>query len=110
MFLRRLFVSVLAVALLIGAGLLSRLLPDGQAAKDADAPIGTRMAQAAQVLLAGLSDANRAKSVFAFDNPVRTAWHYYPALPEPRKGAMLKEMSPKERELLLALLRTGTSP
>lgn len=111
MVMRRLFLSLLALGVLAATGLISKFVPATQAEKaDAGPAIGQRMVQAAQNLVAGLSQANRDKSVFPFGDPTRTNWHYYPILPEPRKGAMLKEMTAPEKELLKALLRTGTSP
>jgi hypothetical protein len=67
------------------------------------------MVEAAQKLLAGLSEQLRAKASFPFDDPSRLVWHYYPITPWPRKGAVLKEMTPREKDLVKDLLRSGTS-
>lgn len=76
---------------------------------DAADATGERMAEAANKLLSGLSDELRAKTTFTFDDPVRLSWHFYPVTPEPRKGAVLKAMTAKEKELVKDLLRAGTS-
>ena len=65
--------------------------------------------EAAQKLLAGLSDEMRSKATFSFDDPNRLYWHFYPVASTPRKGAVLKTMTSKEKELVKELLRTGTS-
>jgi hypothetical protein len=103
---------------LLVAGVLGTVVVLGQAvpptgaqvAEKATPSAGAQMVEAAQQLLAGLSAELRAKATFAFDDPARTAWHYYPITPEPRKGAVLKAMTPQGKELVKALLRAGTSP
>ena len=67
------------------------------------------MVDAARKLLAGLSPSLRARAAFQFDDPARTNWHYYPITPVPRKGAVLKAMTPPEKDLVKNLLRAGTS-
>jgi hypothetical protein len=85
------------------AGLLA-LLP----ALEAPAASGaaTAMTAAAEGLLTGLSDEQRARAVFPFDDAERTNWHF---IPRERRGLPLEAMSPPQRELARALLQTGLS-
>ncbi|HXG11346.1 MAG TPA: DUF3500 domain-containing protein [Gemmataceae bacterium] len=110
--LRQVWSGVVAVGIIGAAVVLGRTTqPAGPKAEppQPSPSAGARMAEAAQALLAGLSDEQRAKAAFAFDDPVRLTWHYYPITPEPRKGAVLKEMTAREKELVKGLLRAGTS-
>jgi hypothetical protein len=65
------------------------------------------MAAAARAFLAGLDLPLRRRAQLAFDSPDRTDWHY---VPRQRAGVALKELSPDQRALALALLQTGLSP
>lgn len=109
----KLGIGLAVVAVLVVVVFLGKTPPPTRAERaDSDnstASTGARMIDAAQQVLDGLSEANRAKAVFAFDDPVRTNWHYYPILPEPRKGAVIKAMTPAERNLVKKLLATGVS-
>jgi len=64
------------------------------------------MTEAALRFLAALSDEQRAKATFAFDDPERIDWAY---IPMPREGLPLHEMSPYQRHLASALLSAGLS-
>jgi len=64
------------------------------------------MARAANALLGGLSEGQRAKTVFDFGDGERRNWHF---VPRERKGLSIKEMSPEQRALALALAKTGLS-
>jgi hypothetical protein len=64
------------------------------------------MTRAAQALLAALDDAGRGKIQFAFDSEERFNWHF---VPRTRLGLPLKDMSPAQRDLAFALLKTGLS-
>jgi hypothetical protein len=64
------------------------------------------MTRAAQALLAALDDAGRGKIQFAFDSEERFNWHF---VPRTRLGLPLKNMSPAQRDLAFALLKTGLS-
>ena len=66
----------------------------------------TAMAQAANTLLAKLTPDQRVKAVFEFGDAERKNWHF---VPRERKGLPLKEMSPEQRPLALALAKTGLS-
>lgn len=72
----------------------------------------TRMAAAANQLLGSLSDEQKQKATFAFDNPHRTAWYFTPQQDKgkaTRKGLALKDMDEKQRKLVIQLLEAGTS-
>src|SRR5262245_16698317 len=109
----RILCGVLAFALTATAVFLGRTMLPADAARLHADPValqpGSTMVAAAQKLLAGLTDELRAKATFALDDPNRTQWHYYPITPEPRKGAVLKAMTPEQKELVKALLHSGLS-
>jgi len=64
------------------------------------------MTRAAQALLAALDDAGRGRIQFAFDSDERFNWHF---VPRTRLGLPLKDMTPAQRDLAFALLKTGLS-
>ena len=64
------------------------------------------MANAAEKFAASLSPEEQAKSMFAFETPGRTEWHF---VPKDRSGLPIKLMSPRQRDLAHALLKTGLS-
>ena len=65
---------------------------------------GSRMAVAADRLLASLSSEQAAKAAYAFDAPERLDWHF---IPRPRKGLPIKEMKPEQRALAFGLIQSG---
>jgi hypothetical protein len=69
-------------------------------------PAADEMAAAANKFLAALSPEQKAKAVFDFKADDRLDWHY---IPKDRKGLTIKEMSPPQRKLAHALLRSGMS-
>ncbi|HEV3144096.1 MAG TPA: DUF3500 domain-containing protein [Gemmataceae bacterium] len=77
------------------------------------AGIGTRMADAANAYLDSLTPEQKAKATFPFDSPERTRWFFVPRQDDKgqptRKGLRLEEMNEKQKEAVLALLKTGTS-
>lgn len=77
-------------------------------AKEEIAPAsGPAMAKAAQAFVAALSEAETAKATMKFDDPARLDWHN---IPKPtRKGLQLHDMSDKQQELALALVRSALS-
>jgi hypothetical protein len=97
--------------LLIASSLLSSFTfaADETPAATAAAPstVAPAMAEAAQRLLAGLSDDEKAKSTMKFDDPKRLDWHNIPK-PE-RKGLQFKNMSPTQKKLCLALIESALS-
>src|SRR5205823_1776223 len=76
--------GLLTVAVVVSAVLLGH-----QADTPKAEPLAEHMADAARKLLDGLRPAQRQKAAFAFDDPARLQWHYYPTTPWPRKGAVL---------------------
>jgi hypothetical protein len=77
-------------------------------------PAGLKMTRAADRLLASLSDNQKTKAVFAFDDAERTNWHFVPLQDTQgrptRKGLPLQEMSDEQKETARALVKAGTSP
>jgi hypothetical protein len=64
------------------------------------------MTDTALRFLAALSEEQRAKATFAFDDGVRLQWAY---IPEERPGLALREMTDYQRHLASALLSAGLS-
>src|SRR5262245_12461771 len=64
------------------------------------------MADAANAFLKDLSDEQRSKATFAFDDDSRFEFRYPPRA---RKGLPIKEMSEPQRQRAHALLKTGVS-
>src|SRR5205814_4946245 len=77
------------------------------------APAGARMADAAQNFLAALSEDQRAKCAFDYDDKERTNWIFVPVQDKEkrpgRKGLRLEEMTDGQKKAVLELLKTGTS-
>ena len=69
-------------------------------------PVADEMAAAARRFLSSLGPELKAKAAFEMKDEERFNWHF---VPKERKGVTLKEMSPAQRELALALLATGLS-
>jgi hypothetical protein len=68
------------------------------------------MARAAAQWLAALDDRGRAKASYAFDDTAeRWRWHWTTPGGFPRHGLPFKEMNQTQRDLALALFRTGVS-
>src|SRR5436190_23944021 len=65
---------------------------------------GSRMAVAANRLLASLSKDQAAKATFPFDSSERLDWHF---IPRARKGLPIKELSPEQRSLAFGLIASG---
>src|SRR5262245_15180556 len=65
------------------------------------------MAEAAKKYVASLTPEQQAKGVFEFKNEERFNWHF---IPKSRNGLPFKEMTPAQRELAHALLRSALSP
>jgi hypothetical protein len=69
-------------------------------------PSADGMISAANKFLGTLTDAQRAKATFGFDDEERLNWHY---IPRERKGLPLRELEGNARRTALALLRSGLS-
>lgn len=67
---------------------------------------GEEMAAAANKFLESLSAEQRAKATFELKSEERGNWHF---IPKVRNGLTLKAMTPEQRQLAHALLRSGMS-
>jgi hypothetical protein len=102
--LTRLVLILASVGGLAGLALLSK----------EEAPVSAQMSDAADKFLASLSDEQKKKAIFDFDDKHRTEWFFTPqqdnkTLTATRKGLRFEELSDEQRKLALDLLRTGTS-
>ena len=68
-----------------------------------------QMADGASRFLTSLSDEKRAQATFAFESDERVRFHFVPHETFERHGLPLKDMTPEQRDLAQALLRTGLS-
>jgi hypothetical protein len=69
-------------------------------------PQNRDMVSAAEAFLGALPAQQRQTAVFPFDDPERFNWHF---VPRDRRGLALKDMDARQRQLALALLKTGMS-
>jgi hypothetical protein len=101
-----------SLRVLAGAGLFVALGSVAYFAEE-QAPLGSRMADKASQFLETLSEDQKAKCSIAFDDKERTNWIFVPmndkARKPTRKGLRLEEMSEKQQQAALELLKTGTS-
>src|SRR5205823_6217246 len=75
-------------------------------------PAALKMAEAAEKLLAGLSQEQKQKLVFDFDDAERFNWHFIPlqdGTKPTRKGLRLEELSDEQQAAARDLVRAGTS-
>jgi hypothetical protein len=99
---KQLFLVLGLVGVMAGVGFLARETEKA----------GPRMTVAAEKLLAGLDDGQKARATFAFDDKERTRWFFTPqqaAGKATRKGLRLAEMNDKQKKLTLDLLHASTS-
>lgn len=69
-------------------------------------PKSHAMLSAVQAFLGALTEEQRQKATYAFDDEERFNWHF---VPRDRKGVPLKEMTPAQQKLALAILQTALS-
>ena len=70
-----------------------------------------RVVKAANAFLATLTDDQRKKELYAFDDgKQRVRWSNFPGGFVPRGGLQLRAMTPPQREAVMALLQTALSP
>jgi hypothetical protein len=69
----------------------------------------TTMARTAMALLKNLEPAQLQQATFPFESEERMHWHFIPTENFPRKGLLVRDMNPKQRELLHGLLKAGLS-
>jgi hypothetical protein len=67
------------------------------------------MARAAMALVKNLEPAQFQQAAFPFESDERMHWHFIPTEMFPRKGLLVRDMTPKQRGLLHDLLKTALS-
>jgi uncharacterized protein DUF3500 len=97
--------AALRLAAAGAAGLVLGARPARAAPAAADA-----VEVAVSAFLRSLSAAARARATFPFASAERTRWHWTVPASVPRDGLPLGAMTPAQRKLALALLRSSTSP
>jgi hypothetical protein len=94
---------VVVACVMVFVPLLTLIVAEGTA----QVRLAGTLSDAAGRFLAALSPEQKARLNFTFDdNLERFNWHYIPRI---RKGLALREMTPEQKTLALALLRTGLS-
>src|SRR5260221_9801500 len=68
------------------------------------------MAPAAMALLKNLEPAQLQQATFPFESGGRTPWHFIPTQNFPRKGLLVPDMHPKQRELPQGPPTAGLTP
>lgn len=99
---KRILLSVALTGLLAGAAFVAREAEES----------GLRMVGAANRLLSSLTEEQKKKATFDFDDKERFRWFFTPqqAMKKPlRKGVPLSEMNDKQKDLARDLLRSSTS-
>lgn len=90
----------------LAAILLASAVFSGDRAASSE-PVASAQAGAARTFLDSLDEADRALAQRAFEDPARLDWHN---IPKPqRKGLPFRDMTPRQKELCLALLRAALS-
>lgn len=97
---------VVVAAMLLALGVSAHVAEQARPDVAPDLAPNLAMTRAAQALLAALDEAGRKKIQFAFDSEERFNWHF---IPRTRLGLPLKDMTPAQRDLAFALLKTGLS-
>src|SRR3954466_10843927 len=69
----------------------------------------TAMSTAATAFLGALTPDQRQQATFAFDTDERLRWHFIPTEMYPRKGLLIKQMTPAQRTLAHDLMKAGLS-
>lgn len=99
----RVLIAVVAIAAIGGLAYFA----------DEQAPLGSRMADVAQKFLQSLSEEQKNKCSYAFDDKERVNWIFVPMQDKDknptRKGLRLEQMNKEQRQIVLDLLKTGTS-
>lgn len=74
-------------------------------------PGDARMVRAADALLSALEPEQRQRVLYAFDDDrQRARWSNFPTAVVPRGGVSLREMTPAQRSLAMALVAAALSP
>jgi len=69
----------------------------------------TAMSTAATAFLGALTPEQRQQATFAFDTDERLRWHFIPTEMFPRKGLLIRDMTPAQRTLAHDLLKASLS-
>ena len=67
------------------------------------------MSSAATAFLGALTPEQRQQATFAFDSDERLRWHFIPTEMFPRKGLLIRDMTPAQRQLAHDLMKAGLS-
>ncbi len=97
-FLMRLLISLLLSGLAISAVAQDKASPTSN--------VAVKIRESAERFLAALPDRQRSTAMRAFDDADRVDWHY---TPRSRNGISLKELDPRGRDAVHALLKTALS-
>src|SRR5262245_42437377 len=101
--LTRLFLSLVALAVLAGVAYVN------QATESA----AGKMATAAEKFIGSLDAEQKAKATFAFDDKERLNWHFVPLQDKDkksaRKGLPLEAMNAEQKKTALEIVRASTS-
>ncbi|PYR34507.1 MAG: hypothetical protein DMF93_23385 [Acidobacteria bacterium] len=98
---RILSLRVVAAAVLVCVGAIGSMIAEERSA----AP----MATAANAFLGALSPEQRQQASFAFGTDERLHWHFIPTEMFPRKGLLVRDMTPAQRKLAHGLMKAGLS-
>jgi hypothetical protein len=96
----RIFIKPIAILFLFITGFFLSCHSQSNASATSD------MAKAADHFLQTLSEKQKTKTQFVFDDSERYDWHY---IPKSRKGLTLNEMNTEQRKAAMALLHTALS-
>src|SRR4029078_6683416 len=69
----------------------------------------TAMSRAATAFLGALTPEQRQQATFAFDTDERVHWHFIPTEMFPRKGLLIRDMTPAQRTLAHDLMKASLS-
>jgi hypothetical protein len=98
--------------LLLVCGLAAGLVGAACLSKEGASP-GIQMSDAADKFVNSLSDDQKSKALFAFDDKERTNWNFVPLQDRQknptRKGLRFEHMTAEQKDTAKALLRAGTS-
>jgi hypothetical protein len=99
-----------ALLLILSAGAVAqRSAAPATATAASPADTTSRIVAAAQAVLASLDAAGRAKVQFPFDGPQKTRWSNLPSPMFERQGLRLADLTPTQRDVVMALVRTALS-
>jgi hypothetical protein len=97
-----------ALVSVLWAGLAAAWL--GAQARPAPAGVAADAMVAAQQFLGSLNEAQLARARFGFGDPIKSRWHNLPPTMQSRAGVGFADLTPAQRELGNAVLRSVLSP